>query len=92
MKDSQLVFVTMISLVIACVMAQSSREGEWKSLENPYNRDLFFKFLKSYIIGRGSHLMNPGTMDKAVNDLRSNTDSKYGNLQRILDNNEIANT
>ncbi|KAM4689412.1 uncharacterized protein C2orf66 homolog [Discoglossus pictus] len=90
MKDTQFIVATLIALFIVCVTAQSSREAEWKSLGNPYNRDLFFKFLKSYITGRGTHMMNPGTKEKLVNDLRSNTDSKYGNFQHILDNNEIV--
>ncbi|KAM8967403.1 uncharacterized protein C2orf66 homolog [Pelodytes ibericus] len=88
MKDTQIVVATIISLVFASVTGQSSREGEWKSLENPYNRDLFFKFLKSYITGRGTHITNPGTNDKLVNNLRTNADSKYSNLQ--MDNNEIV--
>ncbi|XP_063306767.1 uncharacterized protein C2orf66 homolog [Pelobates fuscus] len=90
MKHTQFAVATIISLFIACVAAQSSREAEWKSLGNPYNRDLFFKFLKSYITGRGgSHMVSPGTKDKLVNDLRTNMDSKYSNLEEIMDNNEI---
>ncbi|XP_053323724.1 uncharacterized protein C2orf66 homolog [Spea bombifrons] len=90
MKETQFAVAAIISLFIACVAAQSSREGEWKSLGNPYNRDLFFKFLKSYITGRGTHMVNPGPKDKLVNDPRTNADSKYSNLQQLLDNNEIA--
>ncbi|MEE6465985.1 hypothetical protein FKM82_006782 [Ascaphus truei] len=90
MKDTHFVVATVISLFLACVAAQSSREGAWKSLGNPYNRDLFFKFLKSYITGRGTHMMNPGTKDKAVNNLRSNAGSQYDSLQQIMDDNEIV--
>ncbi|XP_073486291.1 uncharacterized protein C2orf66 homolog [Aquarana catesbeiana] len=90
MKESYFVAVYVISLLIASVAAQSSREREWKSLGNPYNRDLFFKFLKSYITERGTHMMNPGIKDKLESDLKVNGESKYRNLQQYMNNNEIA--
>ncbi|XP_069586046.1 uncharacterized protein C2orf66 homolog [Ranitomeya imitator] len=90
MKETHVVAVYILSLLIVSIAAQSSQEREWKSLGNPYNRDLFFKFLKSYITGRGAHMMNPGIKDKLESDLRTDGESKYSNLRQYMDNNEIV--
>ncbi|KAM3928567.1 uncharacterized protein C2orf66 homolog [Leptodactylus fuscus] len=89
MKETHVVAAYIISLLIASIAAQSSQEREWKSLGNPYNRDLFFKFLKSYITGRGAHMLHPGNKDKIASDL-NNGESKYSNLLQYMDNNEIV--
>ncbi|KAJ1102187.1 hypothetical protein NDU88_007241 [Pleurodeles waltl] len=72
MRDSWLLTVTLaVAIFLACALGEpASSEEEWKSLGNPYNRDLFFKFMKSYIMGRGMHAVAAGWKEKVGNHLR----------------------
>ncbi|XP_005989583.1 uncharacterized protein C2orf66 homolog [Latimeria chalumnae] len=53
LKVQILVLCITASLVVLVHASPLGREEKWKSLDNPRNRDLFFRTLQAYFSGRG---------------------------------------
>ncbi|KAJ8288091.1 hypothetical protein COCON_G00007500 [Conger conger] len=67
--------VAAMALFITCITSNPVySEEEWKSLNNPQSRILFYRFLQSYFDGRDDNLLN---VDKVVAGLDSRAVDSY---------------